>query len=1147
MKKLALAVVCLLASTLFAASADAPLLLRKPAVSRTQIAFTYGGDLWVVSREGGEARRLTSGVGVETDPMFSPDGSLIAFTGEYDGNRDVYVVAADGGVPRRLTYHPGADRVLGWTPDGKSILFASPRNSFISFIDRLFTMPLSGHGFPAELPLPSGEQASFSPDGTRLAYVPHPQWEPGWKRYRGGQTTPIWIVNLATSQVETAIPRDNSNDSNPMWVGDTIYFLSDRNGPVTLFAYDTKTKKVSQVVANSDLDFKSASVGPGAIVYEQFGSLHLYDLSTRQAKDVNVRVAGDLPHLQPHFVKIDAKDIHNIELSPTGVRAVLEAHGDILTVPSDKGDIRDLTNTPAVAERDPAWAPDGKWIAYFSDASGEYNLELRDQSGLGDVRKINLGNPPSFFYSPRWAPDSRKIAYTDKRLNLWYVDLNKGTPVKVDSDLFETPERTLDPQWAPDSQWLTYTKLLPNHLHAVFVYSLASGKSFQVTDGMSDTRHPSFDANGKYLYFLASTDVGLSADWLDMSSLNRPVSSSAYVVVLRKDLPSPLAPESDEEKVKEEQKKDQDKPLSAVRENKKAKAVDEEEAAEDQGMDSDKDKGKEKEPVVVRVDMENIGQRILALPIPARNYVDLQAAKTGELFLLEAPPVLSREDSENPKMVLHKFDLKKRKVDKFVDDIAEFRLSQDGKKLLFRKGEQWIVASTAEPPKPAGGEPKPGEGPLKLDSMQVYVDPRLEWNQMYRETWRIERDFLYDPHAHGLNLQAASAAYAPYLKNIGDRDELNYLFQEMLSNLSLGHVFVGGGDMDEPKPLAKTGLLGADYVIANSRYRFSRVYNGENWNPDLKAPLTQPGVNVKAGEYLLAVNGRELHDSDNLFSFFQGTAGKTTVLRVGPNPDDKGARDVTVVPIESESNLRRRAWIENNRRTVDQMTGGRVAYVYLPNTAEDGYTYFNRYYFSQIEKQAAVIDERFNTGGDIADYIVDYLRRPIMSLMMTREGRDQSSPLGSIYGPKVMVINEMSGSGGDALPWYFRKAGIGPLIGKRTWGGLVGIYDYPELLDGGRVTAPRIAIYGLQGQWEVENHGIPPDYDVEMDPHAWRNGHDPQLEKAVQIVLQELQQHPPQQYVRPPYPDYHQNFGAVAEKDKVHTEGRTQPSATANH
>ena len=1123
MKKLSIAIIFLALTALCAAS-DGPLLLRKPAVSRTQIAFTYAGDLWVVSRDGGEARRLTTGVGIETDPMFSPDGSLIAFTGEVDGNRDVYVVAADGGVPRRITYHPGPDEVLGWTPDGKSILFRSPRNSFIPFIDRLYTMPLSGHGFPNELRLPSGEQASFSPDGTQLAYVPHPQWEPGWKRYRGGQTTPIWIVDVATSHLVTEIPRENSNDSNPMWVGDTIYFLSDRNGPVSLFAYNTKTRQVSEAVANQGLDFKSASAGPGAIIYEQFGSLHLYDLGTHQAAAVNVRVAGDLPHLQPRFVKVDPKDIHNIELSPTGVRAVLEAHGEILTVPSDKGNIRDLTNTTAVEERDPAWAPDGKWIAYFSDASGEYGLELRDQSGLGAGRKISLGNPPSFFYSPRWAPDSKKIAYTDKRLNLWYVDVNKGAPVKVDTNLFEAPDRTLDPQWAPDSEWLTYTKLLPNHLHAVFVYSLVSGKSFQVTDGMSDARHPAFDNNGKYLYFLASTDVGLSADWLDMSSINRPVTSSAYVVVLRNDLPSPLAPESDEEKVTGEQKKDQDEPLSAA-EHKKKKAGDGAEAGEDQDNGN-----KKEEPVAVRVDMENIGQRILALPIPARNYVDLETSKSGQLFLLEAPPVQSEEDSENPKMVLHKFDLKKRKTDKFVDGIAEFRLSHDGKKLLYRKGEQWIIASTDAPPKPDEGEPKPGLGPLKMDAMQVYVDPRAEWDQMYREAWRIERDFLYDPHYHGLNLQAASAAYAPYLKNIGDRDELNYLFEEMLSNLSLGHVFVRGGDMDEPKPLARTGLLGADYTIANGRYRFAKVYNGENWNPDLKAPLTQPGVNVAAGDYLLAVNGRDLRDNENLFSFFQGTAGKTTVLKVGPNADGTGAREVTVVPIESEYNLRRRAWIENNRRTVDQLSGGRVAYVYLPDTANGGYTYFNRYYFSQIDKQAAVIDERFNTGGDIADYIIDYLRRPIMSLMMTREGRDQSSPLGSIYGPKVMVINEMSGSGGDALPWYFRKAGIGPLIGKRTWGGLVGTYDYPELMDGGHVTAPRIAIYGLQGHWEVENHGIPPDFDVEMNPEAWRNGHDPQLEKAIQVVLQELKEHPPQHYPRPPYPNYHQKFGVAAAK-----------------
>ena len=1161
MKKILLLVVCLVAGTFCFAAADSPKILRWPTLSRTQIAFTYANDLWIVGRDGGDARRLTTGLGLETHPIFSPDGSLIAFSGEYEGNRDVYVVPAAGGVPRRLTYHPDVDEVLGWTPDGKRILFRSARNSHVQWVDQLYTMPVEGGGFPTELPLPMGEQASFSPDGTHLAYVPHPQWQVAWKRYRGGQTTPIWIVNLATSKVEAKIPRENSNDFNPMWAGNAIYFLSDRNGPVSLFAYDTTSQRVTELLHNTGLDFKVASAGPGAIVYEQFGELHLYDLTSRQAKHIAVRVAGDLPELRPHFVKIDPKTIRNLRLSPAGVRAVLESRGEILTIPTDKGDIRDLTNTPGIAERDPAWSPDGKWIAYFSDASGEYGLELRSQSGMGEVRKINLGNPPSFFYSPQWSPDSKKIAYTDKRLNVWYVDVDRGAPVQVDTDQFETPERSLDPTWSPDSKWIAYTKVLPNHLHGLFVYSLDSRKKIQVTDGMSDARYPQFDPEGKYLYFAASTDIGLGAGWLDMSSIHRPVSRSVYLAVLRKDDPSPLSPQSDEEKSAEDQKSDQKndqksdqqhpapnpkKPLGAWSDEPSAKyfsvASDQnhnsvqikdgnkaETSAEakdkdknkNKAEDQNKDKSAKEEPVIVRIDPANIGQRILALPIPARNYVHIEVGKTGELFLAEAPAVVQDADGDNPKFILHKFDLKKRKLDKFLDEVSFFTLSHNGEKLLYRKADDWIMAATDEPPKP-GGEPKPGEGPLKLDELKVYVDPQKEWAQMYHEVWRIERDFFYDPHYHGLDLAAAERKYAPYMANLGSRQELNYIFEEMLGELTVGHVFVNGGDSAEPKPLAKTGLLGADYNIENDRYRFANVYNGENWNPDLQAPLTQPGVNVHAGEYLLAVNGRELHSADDLYSFFQGTAGKSVVLKVGPNPDAKGAREVTVVPVDNEVSLRRLAWIESNRRKVDELTGGRVAYVYLPNTAEAGYNNFNRYYFSQVDKQAAVIDERFNEGGDIADYIVDYLRRPVMSWVTTRQGREFSSPLGSIYGPKVMIINQLSGSGGDALPWYFRKAGIGPLIGKNTWGGLVGIYDYPELIDGGSVTAPRAALYGLKGQWEVENHGIKPDIDVELDPAAMREGHDPQLEVAVKTVMEMLNKDPLPRYERPPYPNYHQ-------------------------
>ncbi|HND18591.1 MAG TPA: PDZ domain-containing protein [Acidobacteriota bacterium] len=1078
---LALVLILIAAATTWGQT-NPPLLMRSPTVSRTQVVFVFAGDLWTVSREGGEATRLTTGVGTETTPLFSPDGQWVAFTGEYDGNLDVFVVSAKGGVPKRITYHPANDILAGWTPDGKNLLISSDRNTINGRTNQLYTIPVDGVT-PTLIPLPMAFEGSFSADGSQLAYVPVPRAFRAWKRYRGGLAAYIWIANLADSSV-VKLPRENSNDFNPMWIGDKIYFLSDRNGPVTLFSYDLKTKKVTQEIQNSGLDFKAASAGPDVIVYEQFGSLHYFDLQTGKTRPMNVTIAGDFLAVRPKFEKV-ANSILNLGISPTGARAVVEARGEILTIPGEKGDVRNLTNTTGVAERDPSWSPDGKWIAYFSDESGEYALHLRTQTGMGEVKKINLGTPSSFFYTPVWSPDSKKIAFCDKRLNFWYVEVEKGTPVKIDN--FERGLVT-NYKWSPDSQWLTYAKPLKSVYNAVFVYSLADGKLTQITDGMSNAASPAFDRNGKYLYFTASTNSGPQMFGFDMSSYPHQPTSSVYVCVLKKDEASPLAPESDEEKPEGAAKDGEKKPGEA-----------------DKGTGKPDEK---KEPPKVTIDVEKINQRILALPIPARNFIDLFTGKDNLVYLAEFST-----DVQSPGITLHKFDMQKRKLDKVLDGVTGWTLSANGEKLLYGQGPAWFIAAIDQPI-------KPGEGKLKTEDLTVYVDPRAEWNQMYRETWRIERDFFYDPNYHGLDIKATEKKYQPYVNGLVHRADLNYLFQEMLGELTVGHLYVSGGDTPDPKRVPG-GLLGADYTIENGRYRFARVFDGENWNPQLKAPLTQPGVNVVAGEYLLAVNGRELTAKDNVYGFFESTAGKQVVIKVGPNPDGTGAREVTVVPVDSEDGLRNLAWVEDNRRKVDQLSGGKLAYVYLPDTAQGGYTYFNRYFFSQLEKDGAVIDDRYNRGGHAADYIVDYLRKPLMSLWTSRDAKDFRQPFGTMEGPKVMLTNEYSGSGGDYLPWMFHRLKIGPLMGKRTWGGLVGIGGYPVLMDGGSVTAPHFAFYTPEGQWEVENHGVAPDVEIELDPKLWRQGRDLQLEKAVEWLLAELKKNPPKEYRRPAYPNYH--------------------------
>jgi tricorn protease len=1104
------------------ARAEAPLLLRHPSLSHDKIAFLYADDIWTVSRQGGEAVRLTSTGHVLAGPIFSPDGNEVAYSAELNGGLDVYVVGANGGVPRRITWHPAGSRVVAWTPDGKDLLISSMMESPRHFA-RLFRIHADGTGVPVALPLPEANHGTFSPDGQSLAYEPYSKWQPAWKRYVGGQTTPIWLVNLKTLEV-TKVPRENSNDSNPVWVGDKVYFLSDREptgknaGPVALWSYDTKTQQVAKVLENHGYDLKSFSAGPtsepATLVVEQFGSIHLVDPEKGTDQPVSIQIHGELANLEPHRVTLPSDEIRNINLSPTGARAVVEAHGEIFTVPAEKGDTRNLTNTPGVAERDPAWSPDGKSIAYFSDASGEYQLYIQEQTGFKAPTVIDLGPNPSYYYTPTWSPDSKHIAFTDVHQHLYYVDVPSGKPVLVDSGTYSAFGYTFNATWSPDSKWLTYNRDLDNSLRAVFVYSMETHKSTQVTDGMSDAFEPVFDANGKYLYFLASTNDGPSNAGIDISSLDRAQTSAPYVVVLTKDGASPVPPESDDEKVKDADKKDDKKDAEKKDEAKKS-----EDKKDSEKKEADKkDEKKEDKPVEVKIDLDRIGDRILALPIHARNYDGLAVGKTGVLFLGEAGPVgrsSSREGGGTH--TIWRFTLEKRKTESVLSDVNAFIVSADGSKVLYVAKGGYNIAS-ADELKPGGD----GVGkPLNLGGMETTIDLRAEWKQIYHETWRIQRDFLYDPHTHGLSIPKIEARYKPYLDALASRSEFSYLSTEMLGEVTIGHMFINGPD--HPGTSTKTGLLGADYTTEKDRYKIAKILGGQNWTPGLASPLTLPGVSVHEGEYLLAVNGHELHAKDNLYKFFEATAGKQTVLHVGPNADGKDARDVTVVPIDDEDDLRNLDWIEANRRKVDELSGGKVAYVYMPNTGGAGYTNFNRYFYSQLNKDGLVLDERFNEGGFIADYVAEVLGRKPLSGAIGRDGKPIHDPVGAIFGPKVMLINQNSGSGGDAMPWYFRKAGDGKLVGTRTWGGLVGIGGYPPLIDGGGVTAPRYAIYGLHGDWEVENHGVAPDVTVEDLPKDFAAGHDKQLETGVQMVLDELKEHPVPTIPVPAYPNYHQN------------------------
>jgi tricorn protease len=1064
------------------AQAEEARLLRQPTASAEQIAFVYANDIWIASKSGGETRRLTTHFGTETNPVFSPDGKTIAFSGQYDGNTDVYIVPSEGGEPKRLTYHPYGDIVRGWTVDGERVLFASGRDTVPVPFNRLWTVSIDG-GIPESLPLPMADKGVYSPDGTRMAYVRLQDATQTWRHYRGGQTTAVWLIGLEDFDLEK-IPRDNSNDTDPMWIGDKVYFLSDRNHTVNLFSYDLNSKDVKQLTFHEDFDIKEARAGGCVIVYEQAGFLHVYEPSSGQSIQLHMEIRGDLPGLRPHFAKVSDL-IKSAHISPTGIRAVIEARGDIFTLPAEKGDVRNITKSSGANDRFPKWSPDGTKIAYFSDESGEYELKIIDQKGQKRARSITLVDP-SFYYEPVWSPDSKKIAFADKRLNLWFIDVESKKAERIDKDTYDHPYRSLDHVWSPDSKWISYSKRLDNHMHALFLYSLEEGRSFQLTDGLSDAISPAFDAGGKYLYFLASTNFGLNTGWLDMSSYERPFTRGVYLVVLNAEDPSPLLPESDEEGAEAEENENKDK--NTIEPGKEKE-------------DKDKDKTKdEKKEVNVRIVLKGISQRILAVDIPLRNYSQLNPAAEGVFFYAENIP-------NQEGLSLHKYDLKKRESKPFLSGITGYTISADGKKLLYFTRDTYGIVETSK-------EAKVGDGKLKTEDLQMRVDPVAEWRQIYREAWRINRDYLYDAKMHGADWDAMYTKYEPFLKHVAHRSDLSYILQNLIGELTIGHSWAAGGALPRIDRVP-VGLLGADYEIADGYYKIAKIYTEENWNPGLQAPLTAPGLNVNQGNFILEVNGYELKAPTNLYKLFEGTAGKQTTIRVNDKPSREGSRLITVVPIGREWEIRTRDWIEDNRRKVDQMSHGQLAYVYLPNTAEEGYINFNRYYFAQQNKQGAVIDERFNGGGSAADYFVDLMSRPLMNYFATRDGKEFTTPAAQIFGPKVMIINEYAGSGGDALPYYFRFRKIGPLIGKTTWGGLVGHHGGVDLIDGGFISSPNLAFYNTEGEWDVENEGVAPDIEIEMTPALVIQGKDPQLERAVEEALKLLEQNPFEHTPRP--------------------------------
>ncbi len=1060
----------------FTSQADT-LLLQQPAISKDRIAFVYAGDIYTANKQGGDVLRLTSHAATEEAPHFSPDGKMIAFTASYEGNSDVYVIPTTGGQPKRLTWHPGRDTVVGWNPKTKDISFMSAREMASGRSGHLYQISPEG-GFPEKVMEALAFEGDFSKNGKKLAYRPYRTahiGSSGWRNHRGGSTPPIWIMDIAKNTYEE-VPHVNASDTNPMWVGKDLYFLSDRDNTRNFYKYSDN--QLTQVTKNNKWDVMSADAYGTDIIYSMGGALHILNSKNGKSKQLSISINPDLPQLRPQW-KDAMSAFTRGELSATGKRALISARGDIYTIPLEDGSTRNLTKTPGVNERDALWSPKGDQVAYISDKGGVQKLVIADQ--FGKVEKtLSLGNHTADFGLFQWSPDGKRILYYDSALAIMTINLDDGEIVTIDRNINMLGyEATM----SFDGDWVAYTKSGENYMWDIYLYQISTQTRAKLTDGLSHSAMPAFSRDGKYLYFASSTNAGPTSFFLDLSTQERPQRYGLYAAVLQADGKSPLLPRTDEEEAEDKK---------------------------DNGKKNGKKKNSDNEKEPLNIDLEGISQRIVALPAAERLYSNLLVAEDNNLYFIErSQPGISVETSGRPlnSSSLRRFNLKKRTVENVLNRVRNFTLSADGESMLLGySGNSLKVADVGR---------KPETENLNTSDVRALIDPKLEWAQIFDEAWRNERDYFYDPNMHGLDWDKVYKQYRPLLDHVGRREDLNWLLVQMISEMQVGHNRLGGGDRHSEKRI-RVGLLGADIRLQKDDYVVEKIYTGESWNPFIKAPLAAPGIGIAEGDAIVAVNGQTLNKSTNFFSAFVNTVGKQVTLTVKKQGESE-TKDIVVEPIASENSLRNWHWVESNRKKVEELSDGQIGYVYLPNTASGGFTYFNRMFFAQTDKKAMIVDDRRNGGGQAANYITDVLSREYLAGWKYRSGTQiLSTPAGGVYGPKVMLIDQDAGSGGDFLPYSFKRMGIGKLIGKTTWGGLIGISANRSLMDGGGHTVPHFRFFTPDHEWRIENEGVAPDIDVVLDPTKVNQGQDSQLEAAVNEVLEQLKSYKPIRHETPP-------------------------------